>query len=143
MYCASWSIVNCWSAMRALTRSPIDTTPRRRPSSITGRWRTRARVINAMAASIECDDGHAVSGTRITLSPQLAVEPSLSWNRVTLPEGDFTTTVTGSRVTYTITPRMFVSGLVQYGSRDGSVGSNVRFRWEYEPDSELFVVYNE
>jgi hypothetical protein len=85
----------------------------------------------------------AVSGARITLSPQFAVEPSLSWNRVTLPEGDFTTTVTGSRVTYTLTPRMFVSGLVQYGSRDGSVGSNVRFRWEYEPGSELFVVYNE
>jgi hypothetical protein len=84
-----------------------------------------------------------VSGARITFGPQLAVEPSLSWNRVTLPEGDFTTTVTGSRVTYTLTPRMFVSGLVQYGSRDGAVGSNVRFRWEYEPGSELFVVYNE
>ena len=84
-----------------------------------------------------------VSGGRITLSPQLAVEPSLSYNQVMLPEGDFTTTVVGSRVTYTVTPLMFVSGLVQYGSRDESVGTNLRFRWEYRPGSELFVVYNE
>ncbi len=85
----------------------------------------------------------SVSGGRAILSPQLAIEPTLSWNRVTLPEGDFTATVAGSRVTYTITPLMFVSGLVQYGSRGGSVGTNVRFRWEYRPGSELFVVYNE
>jgi hypothetical protein len=85
----------------------------------------------------------AVSGGRVSLSPQLAVEPSVSWNRVTLPEGDFTTTVAGSRITYTMTPRMFVSSLIQYGSRDHSVGTNVRFRWEYVPGSELFVVYNE
>ena len=85
----------------------------------------------------------AVSGARVSFSPQFGVEPSLSWNRVTLPEGDFTTTVAGSRVTYTMTPRMFVSGLVQYASRDESLGANVRFRWEYEPGSELFVVYNE
>ena len=71
------------------------------------------------------------------------MEPSLSYNRVTLPEGDFTTTVVGSRVTYTVTPLMFISGLVQYGSRDESVGTNLRFRWEYRPGSELFVVYNE
>jgi len=84
-----------------------------------------------------------VSGGRAILSPQLAIEPSLSYNRVTLPEGDFTTTVAGARVTYTVTPLMFVSGLVQYGSRNQSMGTNVRFRWEYQPGSELFVVYNE
>jgi hypothetical protein len=84
-----------------------------------------------------------VSGGRAILSPQLAVEPSLSYNRVSLPEGDFTTTVAGARVTYTVTPLMFMSGLVQYGSRNASMGTNVRFRWEYQPGSELFLVYNE
>ena len=83
------------------------------------------------------------SGGRATLSSQLAVEPTLSYNRVTLPEGDFTNTVLGSRVTYTVTPLMFFSGLVQYGSSGRSVGTNLRFRWEYLPGSELFVVYNE
>jgi hypothetical protein len=42
-----------------------------------------------------------------------------------------------------MTPRMFVSGIVQYNSTSAAVGSNVRFRWEYRPGSELFVVYTD
>ena len=38
---------------------------------------------------------------------------------------------------------MFVSGIVQYNSTAASFGSNVRFRWEYRPGSELFVVYTD
>ncbi len=47
------------------------------------------------------------------------------------------------RATYTFTPRMFFSGLVQYNSTAESLGTNLRFRWEYQPGSELFVVYND
>ena len=49
----------------------------------------------------------------------------------------------GSRVTYTVTPMMFVSALVQYNSDVNAVSTNARLRWEYQPGSELFVVYNE
>jgi hypothetical protein len=38
---------------------------------------------------------------------------------------------------------MFASALLQYNSRGDSLSSNVRFRWEYSPGSELFIVYNE
>jgi hypothetical protein len=38
---------------------------------------------------------------------------------------------------------MFVGGLVQYGSADHAFTSNLRFRWEYRPGSELFVVYTD
>jgi hypothetical protein len=38
---------------------------------------------------------------------------------------------------------MFVSGLVQFNSSTRSLSANVRFRWEYQPGSELFVVFNE
>ena len=38
---------------------------------------------------------------------------------------------------------MFVSALVQYNSSNDSLGANLRFRWEFQPGSELFVVYNE
>jgi len=48
-----------------------------------------------------------------------------------------------SRVTYTITPLLFVSSLVQYNSSNSTVTTNARLRWEYRPGSELFVVYNE
>jgi len=71
------------------------------------------------------------------------VEPAFSVDRVKLPYGDFTARLLSSRATYTITPLMFVSGLVQYNSSNHSLGANVRLRWEYRPGSELFVVYNE
>ncbi len=80
---------------------------------------------------------------RLSLNARLAVEPTLSVNWVSLPLGDFTATVAGARVTYTMTPRMFASGLVQYSSSLRAVSANMRFRWEYQPGSELFVVFNE
>ena len=77
------------------------------------------------------------------VTPQLSLEPSLSINWVDLVQGSFTAKVVRTRATYTITPRMFVSGIVQYNSATTSVGSNLRFRWEYRPGSELFVVYTD
>ena len=38
---------------------------------------------------------------------------------------------------------MFFSGLVQYNTADDALSSNLRFRWEYSPGSELFIVYTE
>ncbi len=85
----------------------------------------------------------AVNAARMQVTPQISLEPSFSVNVVDLTEGDFTATVTRARATYTMTPRMFVSGIVQYNSTTASVGSNLRFRWEYSPGSELFVVYTD
>jgi hypothetical protein len=42
-----------------------------------------------------------------------------------------------------MTPLMFTSALIQYNSDARNLSANVRFRWEYRPGSELFVVYNE
>ena len=33
--------------------------------------------------------------------------------------------------------------MVQYNSTLEQVSANVRFRWEYRPGSEIFVVFNE
>jgi hypothetical protein len=81
--------------------------------------------------------------SRINVSPQLSLEPSISVNWIELPTGDFTTRLVGSRVTYTIRPLMFASTLVQYNSSTHTVSANARLRWEYAPGSELFIVYNE
>jgi hypothetical protein len=83
---------------------------------------------------------------RVELTPRLGIEPNISLNWIDLPyvpEGKFTTTVVGSRTTFTVTPRMFVAALVQYASSNTSLSANFRFRWEYRPGSELFVVYTE
>ena len=80
---------------------------------------------------------------RIEVTRQFAVEPSISLNRITLPQEMFTVSVATTRLTYTFTPRMFVSTLLQYNSTDHVLSTNVRLRWEYQPGSELFVVYND
>ena len=83
------------------------------------------------------------TGGRVSITNQLSVEPSLSVNRVELPYGDFTTRLVRARTDYAFTPRMFASGLMQYNTSDNTFSSNLRFRWEYRPGSELFLVYTD
>ena len=105
-----------------------------------------------MSGSLTVDRGEFYNGEwtsvgyargRIGLSSQLSVEPSLSVNWVKLPQGNFTTELVSTRATYTLTPRMFVAALLQYNSGADSLGSNIRLRWEYQPGSELFIVYTD
>lgn len=84
-----------------------------------------------------------VSSARASITHQLSVEPSVSINRVDVSAGRFTTQVFRARSDFGFTPRMFASGLLQYGSAEHAFSSNLRFRWEYRPGSELFVVYTD
>ena len=84
-----------------------------------------------------------VSQGRVEITPQLSVEPSVSFNWIDLPQGQFDQHVAGTRMTYTLTPRAYVSGLVQYNSGNDTFSGNFRFRWEWAPGSELFLVYTE
>ncbi len=85
----------------------------------------------------------SLSRGRIEVTPQFSLEPSVSFNWVDLPEGSFTTQLARARFTYTFTPRMFFSGLLQYSSSGDSFSTNLRFRWQYSPGSEIFVVFSE
>ena len=112
------------------------------------RWGTQRRfsgILSLRAGDFWSGKNTAIgfSSGRIELSPQLSVEPSYSLNKVELPEGEFRTELGILRVTYTISPRMYFGGLVQYDSRSNSFSSNFRFRWEWAPGSELFVVYSD
>jgi hypothetical protein len=80
---------------------------------------------------------------RIETSSRFGLEPNLSFNRVILLEGDFTATLVGIRATLNISPQMSLSSLVQYQSLDSNFLTNVRFRWEYRPGSDFFVVYSD
>ena len=92
-------------------------------------------------------NGHRTTFTasqgRVSVRNALSVEPTYSLNKVDLIQGQFTIHLLGARTTYTMTPLMFVSALVQYNSGTHGVSTNARLRWEYRPGSELFVVYNE
>jgi hypothetical protein len=83
------------------------------------------------------------SRARVEPMPNLFVEPGVSLNWVDIPQGSFVAKVLNSRVTYTFTPRSFVGALVQYNSDHHTLSINARFRWEYRPGSDLFVVYSD
>ena len=80
---------------------------------------------------------------RLDVSSRLSLEPGVSFNWVDLPTGGFTATLLSTRGTFTFTNRMLAAALVQYNSTSHLVTTNIRFRWEYHPLSELFVVYSD
>jgi len=108
------------------------------------------RLLFAANTSLEYGsyrDGHKtsalVSGAAINLPPHLIVEPSYTFNYIVIPQGTLNQHLIAPRITYGITPRAFVSALVQFNTTLNTLSSNVRLRWEYRPGSELFVVWNE
>jgi hypothetical protein len=80
---------------------------------------------------------------RVSVTKRFSLEPSFSLSRVELPAGSFTTKVVRSRVDYGFSPRMFASALLQYNSIDRTFSSNLRYRWEYRPGSEIFLVWTD
>lgn len=80
---------------------------------------------------------------RIEVTPAFSVEPGLSRNWVDLPHGRFTTTLASVRATWTLSPRMFAGALVQFNSAGDLISTNIRFRWEYVPGSDFYIVYSE
>ncbi len=80
---------------------------------------------------------------RVAVLPQMSIEPSISINWIDTPQGSFRSDLVVTRINYAFNPRMFFSSLVQYNSAFDTISTNLRFRWEYSPGSELFVVYTE
>ena len=80
---------------------------------------------------------------RVEFGPRFYAEPTISVNYFNTPYGDGDANIISSRFTYTLSPRMFVSALAQYQSSTNSMSTNARFRWEFQPGSELFVVYSD
>ncbi len=80
---------------------------------------------------------------RVEFSSRFYLEPTMSWNHVVVTDGTTDTNLVSTRATFTLSPRMFVSALVQHESRTGTMATNARFRWEYLAGSEVFVVYSD
>ena len=80
---------------------------------------------------------------RVEMGAHYLLEPTISWNRAEMPWGDFTTRLVTGRFTWTMSSRRFFSVLAQYQSATNTLSTNARFRWEYIPGSELFVVYSD
>ena len=79
---------------------------------------------------------------RAELNERFAPEPDVRLNWIELPNGEVRAAVSRLRATYTVSPRSVLSALVQYNSESERCSVNLRFRREYSPGSDLFVVFS-
>jgi hypothetical protein len=111
------------------------------------RFGPQRRLVGSLSASrggfFGGQRSEAAYDGRLEVTPRLSVEPRISFNWIDLPDGSFSTRLISTRATYTATPRMFVGALLQYNSSSNTFTANARFRWEYSPGSDLFVVFTE
>jgi hypothetical protein len=80
---------------------------------------------------------------RVELTSRLSFEPGASFNWIDIPGARFTATLLTTRSTLSLSPRMLVAALVQYNSTNDLMTTNLRFRWEYRPGSDVFLVYSD
>ena len=80
---------------------------------------------------------------RVEVTPQLSFEPHISQNWISFTEESFTTTLLRLRSTYALSARSFAGALIQYNTSNKSISTNVRFAWEYDPGSNIFIVYTD
>ena len=118
-------------------------------SDYSARFSTDATEIVSGSASLTW--GEFWDGTRTSFNGAIAIKPnehlniglSYSRNQLALENGSATTGLVGSRIVYGFTSRIFLNALLQYNSTTREVSSNIRFKYNYRPLSDFFIVYND
>lgn len=67
---------------------------------------------------------------------------NFNYNELHLPNGDLNVIVSGAKLAYSFTPRMFLQSLIQYNSISKITSVNTRFGWLRDANTGLFVVFN-
>ena len=115
------------------------------------RYRIRARSDRRKPISIEpeVEWGEFFSGDRLRLNTTLNYraaaghfyEFSHEWNRVSLAQGEFTTTLYRAMFETQFNPRISLVNNVQYDTQSAIVGWQARFRWIVRPGNDFYFVY--
>ncbi len=95
--------------------------------------------------------GAFLSGSKRTSNADLTIRRGnrssatlrVVYNDVSLPQGDFTTTLAGINLGYFFTPRIYLQSLIQYSNQIDTWSANLRFGWLNTAGTGLFIVYNE
>ncbi|MDA8644059.1 carbohydrate binding family 9 domain-containing protein [Flavobacteriaceae bacterium] len=80
--------------------------------------------------------------TGLRLGDKFNAEANLNYNRLNLPNGSTDVVITGGRLAYSFTPRMFLQSLVQYNNVSRITSVNARFGLLRNANTGLFVVVN-
>ena len=120
-------------------------------SWFTNGWDIGSNPSAPVSMTTRLDLGEFWTGTRwggnttVTFrqSSSLTAALSLNQNFVRLPQGNFNTTLLGTRVSYFFTPKVYLQSLLQYNNQARLWSANLRFAWLNTAGTGLYVVYNE
>jgi len=104
----------------------------------------------AWSAGLSGSLGDWYEGDRATLGTSLHWDPgpgfdlslSVSVNEVSLPDGDFTTTVESLSSGWSLSPRLRVESLLQHDNVSDDIGLQGRLRFDQEDGRALYLVTN-
>ncbi|MBI4343027.1 MAG: hypothetical protein HY599_06640 [Candidatus Omnitrophica bacterium] len=82
-------------------------------------------------------------GLGVRLTSQLSTEARFSRNDLDLPAGAFAVDVGSLRLDYALSPNMTLRTLTQYNSSTRQWSTSARFRFTYQPGSDLYIVYDD
>jgi hypothetical protein len=73
----------------------------------------------------------------------LLFDLSDSYNHGRLPQGDFSTNLFIGRANYNLSRKFLTSALLQVNTASRTAALNVRFRYIFRPNSDLYIIYNQ
>jgi len=76
-------------------------------------------------------------------NPHLLLDLQESYNKVRLPQGNFSASLLTGRFDYNFSRKLLTSALVQLNSSSRLSLINVRLRYIYRPNSDFFIIYNQ
>lgn len=83
------------------------------------------------------------TGLTFKLPPRFIVSVNTNQTFARLPEGNFIARILSSQASYTASPFLSLSNLVQYDNLTRNMGWQSRIRWTLQPGNDVFFVFNQ
>jgi len=76
-------------------------------------------------------------------NPQLSFAVSQTWNRFRLPVANFSVDLASLQTSYSFSRFLTLSSVIQMNTANNqALSANFRLRYNYRPDSDLYIIYN-
>ena len=104
-----------------------------------------------ISARMQVEFGEFYSGTRrgfsvsATARPsaRLSIEPSIEFNRITLPDAEFDANAFGGRVSYSFSTILFTKLFTQWSTDTDVLSANFLVNYIYRPGSDFYLVFDQ
>ena len=116
-------------------------------------FRTSIRTSGSrmIAGRMQVELGEFYNGTRrgfsieATVRPtaRLSIEPSIEFNRITLPNEEFDANAFGGRVGYSFSTTLFTKLFAQWSTDTDIISANLLVNYIYRPGSDFYIVFNQ